>query len=63
MKNWEPPVLRPACAIDNTPLSWNCFGALTSQGIVYPGPPVPFLLGHPPWITKPGITLWKFRPS
>ena len=26
-------------------------------------PPVPSPLGSPPWMTKPGITRWKIRPS
>jgi hypothetical protein len=43
-KNWEPPVLRPAFAIENIPgLSCLRRRAEGSQGIFQPGPPVPAL--------------------
>lgn len=70
-KNWDPPVSRPAFAIENIP-GLSCFfaNADASQGIFQPGPPVPALplfasleCGHPPWIMKSLITLWKCKPS
>ena len=43
-KNWEPPVLGPAFAIENSP-ALLCFFAKAdvSHGIFQPGPPVPAL--------------------
>src|SRR5439155_18685733 len=65
MKNWEPALLGSwARAMETTPRLWGT--SLNSALIVYPGPPVPwrsrpalrsFVLGSPPWIMKPGITL------
>ena len=34
-----------------------------SSANLYPGPPVPFPSGSPPWIMKPLMTRWKTVPS
>ena len=36
--------------------------SLNSPLISYPGPPVPFPLGQPPWIINPLMTLWNVKP-
>ena len=41
MKNCEPPVPGPACAIESEPRLCICFLPLSSSLILKPGPPVP----------------------
>lgn len=48
IKNCEPPVSLPRWAIESTPRSWYCRPADVSQGMVYPGPPVPSPRGSRP---------------
>lgn len=48
IKNCEPPVSLPRWAIESTPRSWYCRPADVSQGMVYPGPPVPSPEGSRP---------------
>ncbi len=63
MKNWDPPVLGPALAMDRTPSPECLSSGWNSSGIVYPGPPVPVPRGSPPWIMNPSMTRWKMTPS
>src|SRR6266480_4717633 len=56
MKNWLPFVFGPALAIERNPaFEWFSEGWNSSANL-YPGPPMPLLCGHPPWIMNCGIT-------